>query len=72
MLDLLNGDNDAGVRYPPTGAAARPSLDNAVMNAKCAFVCVCRGLKDGAVNTGVHLDESVSMYEAVRTLHATK
>lgn len=22
VLDLLNGDNDAGVRYAPTGAAA--------------------------------------------------
>lgn len=45
---------------------------------KCKM-CVCvlggwgvGGLIDGAVNTGVHLDESDSMYEAVRALHAAK
>lgn len=46
------------------------SLDNAVINAKCA--CVRVGLIDGVVNAGVHLDESDSMYEAVRALHAAK
>lgn len=30
------------------------------------------GLIDGVANTGVHLDESDSAYEAVRALHATK
>ena len=73
MLDLLNGDNDAGVRCAPTGGrSASVSLDNAVINAKCVRACACVGLIDGAVNTGVHLDESDSTYEAVRALHAAK
>ena len=45
------------------GRSACVSLDSAVVNAKCvracvcawARVCVCVGLIDGAVNTGVHL-----------------
>ena len=40
MLDLLSGDNEAGDRYNPTGAA-RPaclSLDNAATNAKKVYV----------------------------------
>lgn len=75
-MTFLNGDIDAEVRYTPTGAVAPvcTSLDNT--NVYAEFVHVCRGLMVGAVNTRVHLDEkdlsSDSMYEAVRTLHATK
>lgn len=47
-----------------------PSLDNTVINAKCA--CVCVWGVGWAGNTGVHLDESDSVYEAVIALHATK
>lgn len=65
MVDLLNGDNDAGVRYAPTGGPQRlrefrQRCRKCKMCARVcvcvgACVCVCVGLIDGAVNTGVHL-----------------
>lgn len=63
MLDLLNGDNDAGDGSAPTGTArpARPSLDNSRHMWK---MCTRVELTGAPAST---VDESDGVREAVRT-----
>lgn len=71
MLDLLNGDNDAGDRYAPTGGCKTSTLAFRERCRKCK-VGTCAGLIGGLVNHVAYSDDSDSMYEAVRALHVRK
>lgn len=71
MLDLLNGDNDAGDRYAPTGGCKTSTLEFRERCRKCK-VGTCAGLIGGLVNLVAYSDDSDSMCEAVRALHVRK